>query len=352
MIRLGIVGCKYGRTVLLPAFRLDRRCEVVALAGTDAARTAQLAREADIPKAFGDWTALVEDKTVDAVAIATPPRQQPAIAVRTLQLGKPVFIEKPMAADLAGAAAMLREAGNVPTMMDFGFTEVTAWRKAKALIDEGAIGRLRHVAVNWNVENQSTRLRLNNWKTSARQGGGALGNLGSHSLHYLEWFCGRITSLSARLSGLPDDPAFETNVMLSLTFESGASGSYAMSCASYLGSGHRLEFYGEDGTLVLNNPTSDYMRGFVVNHAKRPAQAFVPVPVEDDPVDQKFPAEARIAPVSRLVSRFIDAIEQRHSAEPGLNAGHRVQFLLEAVRQAHASGCSIGIETADVGRRP
>ena len=136
--------------------------------------------------------------------------------------GKPVFIEKPMAADLAGAAAMLRQAGTLATMMDFNFTEIMAWRKAKALLDVGAIGRLRHVAVNWNVENSSTRLRLKNWKTSGDDGGGALGNFGSHSLHYLEWFVGPIADLSARLSGLPDDPSFETNVVLDLAFQSPA----------------------------------------------------------------------------------------------------------------------------------
>jgi hypothetical protein len=32
-------------------------------------------------------------------------------------------------------------------MMDFSFTEIMAWRKAKALLDEGAIGRVR-LAVN------------------------------------------------------------------------------------------------------------------------------------------------------------------------------------------------------------
>jgi predicted dehydrogenase len=31
VIGVGIVGCNYGRTVLLPAFRTDPRCEVVAL---------------------------------------------------------------------------------------------------------------------------------------------------------------------------------------------------------------------------------------------------------------------------------------------------------------------------------
>ena len=74
----------------------------------------------------------------------------------------------------------------------------------------------------------------------------------------------------------PTIPSFETNVVLSLAFQSGAAGSFAMSCASYLGSGHRLEFYGEDGTLVLANPTADYMRGFIVSHARRPTAARCP----------------------------------------------------------------------------
>src|SRR4026209_2257160 len=88
VIRVGIVGCNYGRTVLLPAFRTDPRCDVVALAGTDATRTAQLAREANVARGTGDWAALVEDRTVDAVAVAVPPGLQPEVARRALDLGK------------------------------------------------------------------------------------------------------------------------------------------------------------------------------------------------------------------------------------------------------------------------
>ena len=73
MIRLGIVGTNYGRTVQLPAFRADPRCQVVALAGRDATRTVELAREAGVAKSYGDWRALVEDADVQAVAIATLP---------------------------------------------------------------------------------------------------------------------------------------------------------------------------------------------------------------------------------------------------------------------------------------
>ncbi|HEY5609005.1 MAG TPA: Gfo/Idh/MocA family oxidoreductase [Alphaproteobacteria bacterium] len=344
MIRLGIVGCNYGRAVHLPAFRLDPRCQVIALAGTDRARTAELARQSEIPEAFGDWSELVARADIDAVAIATPPRLQSEIAIAALSRGKPVFIEKPMATDLDGAAAMLRAAGVLPTMMDFNFTEIAAWKQAKQMLDAGAIGRLRHVAVNWNVENPSTRLRLKNWKTSGADGGGALGNFASHSLHYFEWLCGPIAGLSARLSGLPDDPSIETNVVLGLAFRSGAAGSFALSCASFLGSGHRLEFYGEDGTLVLANPTADYMRGFGLSYARRPAEALAPVAVADDPLDRQFPAEGRIAPVSRLARRFLDAVERRQPTAPGFAEGYRVQMLLDAVRRSHALGRWVEIE--------
>jgi predicted dehydrogenase len=344
VIRLGIVGCNYGRAVHVPAFRLDPRCEVTAIAGSDATRTAEVARAANVPQSFGDWRQLVDSNAVDAVAIAVPPRLQADVAVHALALGKPVFAEKPMAADLEGADRMLRQAGSTPTMIDFNYTEVNAWKTAKAMLDDGAVGALRHVAVNWNVENYATKMRLKHWKTSGADGGGALGNLASHSLHYLEWFCGPITGLQARLSGLPDDPAFETGVTLAVAFQSGAAGSFAMSCASYLGSGHRLEFYGEAGTLVLDNPTSDYMRGFGVRHARRGSDALTPVAIDDDPLDRDYPKEARIAPVSRLARRFLDAIEQRRPTGLGFAVGYRAQALLDAVRRSHATGRWLNIE--------
>ena len=339
MVRIGIVGCNYGRLVQLPAFRLDPRCEVVALAGRDAMRTAELASAASIPLAFGNWEQLVEHPDVDAVAIAAMPGLQPAIAIRALELGKPVFAEKPMAADLAGAKAMAQaaEASGRPTTVDFGFCEILAWRKAKALLDEGAIGRLRHVAVNWNVENYGTRMRIKNWKALGEEGGGALGNFVSHSFHYLEWLCGPIVGMSARLSNLPDEPAMETNAAVSMAFQSGAAGNLAMSCASYPGTGHRLEIYGEEGALLLVNDTADYMRGFRLSMARRPAGAMTPVDVID-PLDLRFPSDGRIAPVSRLAAGLLDAIENGKPTSVGFAQGLRVQALLDTARRANKLG--------------
>ncbi|WP_022720787.1 Gfo/Idh/MocA family protein [Rhodopseudomonas sp. B29] len=335
-MRIGTVGCNYGRLVHVPAFRRDRRCEVVALAGTDPVRTAELARESGIALSFGSWRELVEHPDIEAVTIAAPPHLQPEIAIRALELGKPVFVEKPLAADLAGAKAMAAAALGRTAMIDFNFSAIAAMRRTKQLLDQGAVGRLRHVSVNWNVENYATRMRLRNWKSLGGTGGGILGNFVSHSFHYLEWFCGPITGLSARLTGLPDAVDLETNAAFQLQFGSGASGVLAVSCASYQGSGHRLEFYGEDGTLTLINQTPDYMRGFELNLAQRPG-ALARISVEDE-LDGEFPQDGRIAPVARLASSFLDAIAGNGAPIPGFTEGLRVQTLLDIARRANDDG--------------
>ena len=346
MIRLGIVGTNYGRTVHLPAFRADPRCEVVALAGSDTARTVELARAAGVPKAYGDWKALVEDPDVEAVAIATLPSLQEQIAAEALALGKAVFAEKPMASNLASARSMLTQAklSGRPTMIDFNFHQTMNWQRAKQMLDQGAIGALRHVTVHWHVESRAIQTRMRNWKTIGNDdGGGVLGNFISHCFHYLEWFVGPLAGLSARISGLPDDKDTETTVAMAMQFKSGPLVSLSMSCASYLGIGHRLEFFGEDGTLVLHNPGVDYMRGFELFHARRGA-ALERIAVID-PVDAQYP-DGRIAPVSRLAKLFLDAIENGGTPKPGFAEGYRVQVLIDAARRSHDRGAWINVEGA------
>jgi predicted dehydrogenase len=340
VIRLGIVGSNYGRTVQLPAFREDSRCEVVALAGSNASRAAELARAAGVPKSYGDWRGLVEDNDVEVVAIATLPSLQAQIAMRALELSKPVFAEKPMASSLVNAHAMLRQAtlSRKPTMIDFNFHKILSWQRAKTMLDAGAVGALRHAMVHWHVESRAIQTRMRNWKTVGDDGGGVLGNFISHCFHYLEWFHGPIAGLSARLSGLPDDSELETTAAMALQFAAGPLVSLSMSCASYLGTGHRIQFFGEDGTLALDNSGADYMRGFELWYGKRGAP-LVRV-ASDDPLDAKFP-DGRIAPVSRLAKDFFDAIEGGGKATPGFAEGYRVQQLIDAARRSHQQGAWI-----------
>jgi predicted dehydrogenase len=350
VIGVGVVGCNYGRTVLVPAFQYDIRCEVVALAGTNAGRTAELAQATNVARGFGDWQELVDEPSVAVVAIAVPPHLQPAIAQRALELGKPVFLEKPLAADLAGAQIILESVhkSGQPAVIDFNFPELAAWRRAKAVVDSGAIGRLQNVLVTWNFENEATRLRLESWKTHGNGGSGLLGNFVSHCFYNLEWLCGPISGLFARGFSLPHRKS-DGSIVLALAFASGAGGSLQMSCWSFLGSGHRVELYGEDGTLVLSNPTADYFRGFELKIAGRSDEALRPVAIEN--TEDDLYSDSRAAPVRRLVQRFVDACEQGGSPLPGVAEGYRVQCLIEAARAAHASGRWIEIAWPGQGAR-
>jgi predicted dehydrogenase len=137
--------------------------------------------------------------------------------------------------------------------------------------------------------------------------------------------------------------SMQGSIALALAFASGAGGSLQMGSASFLGSGHRIEIYGEEGALVLANPTADYFRGFTLMHARRGEDSLRIEPLVERPGED---GDSRIAPVSRLVRRFIDACEGGAPASPGFAAGYRVQQLLDAAWRAHASGRWISIAEA------
>jgi predicted dehydrogenase len=329
--------------VLLPSFRADKRCIVSAIAGSDAKKTASLAEALRVPSWHSDWRELIRSPQVDAVAIATPPGLQSDIAIAALRAGKAVFAEKPMAADLAAARAM-RDAANetgLAAVIDFTFHQIPAWQRMKSMLDAAYIGRLRHFAIHWHTENRATKLRLQNWKIRSEKGGGVIGNFVSHCFHYIEWFCGNIERLSCQVGGLPDDVSAETTAMLTLRLESGAVGSLSASCASYAGTGHSIELYGDDGTLVLANRSPDYMRGFELWHTDRRTAAPLQVRIEDQEADGY--SDGRIGPTILLCRGFVDAIEKGTKASPAFDEGYRVQKLIEAARNSSQSGMFIDV---------
>ncbi len=241
-IRLGIIGCGYGKNVVVPAFRADARCRIVSIAAAKIDSAQSAATQLGIEHAYGDWRRLVEDPAVHAVVVATPPVAQPEIVLGALRSRKAVFAEKPLAAgvgDVREMAGMAASSG-LANMVDFNFTKITAFTIAREMLHKDSIGPIRHVTVNWQTESYTNRARLENWKSSAQLGGGALSNFVSHSLYYLEWFMGPISGLAARLFRIPHDPRpADTSVALAIEFRSGAAGMLNMSAAAFPGSEYR-----------------------------------------------------------------------------------------------------------------
>lgn len=337
-MRVGIVGCGYGASVLLPGFRADSRVRVVAIAARDRARVEAAAQAGNIEHAYGDWREMLETANLEAIAVAVPPWAQKEIGCCALANGVHVFAEKPLAMNVQEATelAQAAAASSCANVVDFNFREIAAFSAARDLLQEGAIGPLRHIAVTWHVESYANRARLSNWKADQDAGGGSLFNFVSHSLNYLEEFAGPIQGLSARTARIPGDARpNDSFVSMAFEFANAAAGNLVMSAAAYRGSGHRIDLYGEDGTLVLENTTADYMRGFRLSLAKRP-DAFSDVEVISP--EQDIWEDGRVLPVSRLVRQFVDWAETGKRAASDFAAGLRVQKLIQAARDSHRTG--------------
>jgi predicted dehydrogenase len=335
-IRFGVVGLGFGLHVHVPALRRLSGCEVVALCGRDAVRTRVKGEASGIHHVFDDWRVMVQQDALDAITIAVPPSAQPEIAMAAIRCGKAVFCEKPLGVCVADVEALVTAAARVPNMIDFEFAAVPAFVRTKVLLDQGAIGTVHHVTVNWQVETYSHRQATRSWKHDVEFGGGTLNGFGSHVLHYLEWLFGPITRIQCALSDRAGGA--DNEVRLWTEFSAGGVAAVSMASNSFLGSGHRIEIYGSDGAITLANPERDYVRGFQVRWARRPAERFT----EEASVAGNERGDGRVAAVAVLLRRFTDWIVSGTPNAPTLDAGRRVQHLLGLARQSNLTGRWVG----------
>lgn len=337
MIRVGVIGIGFGQQAHVPAFRRNSRCRVEGICASSTRRARVVADRLGIPKAYGDWRELVADRDIDIVTIATPPAVQPDIALAALKYGKPVFCEKPLATSPLAAAAMLDAARRegLPHMVDFGFVAIDEWIQAREMIQAGLLGRLRHVSIGWHTETYAVRKGLRNWKTEGvESGGGVLNTFVSMVFHYVEWLLGRVARLTAEVfsTRVADSIDAETQAVLCLELEGGASVAVSVSNTAFVGTGHRVEIYGDEGALILDNTGSLGLAVFRVLRGNRESGAFECVAPAADVKDGRIPALATLA------DRFITWIESGVPAAPSFEDGYRVQCLLEYARQSHATG--------------
>lgn len=326
-LRIGIVGAGYGSYGLLPAFRRDKRCEVAAIATSSEETARRAAAKLGIPRAFGCWEDLVESEHVDAVAIATPPVFQPTIALAAFSIGKPVFAEKPMAASLRDAEELLKaaEESQLANVVDFLFPELRVFKNAKQLMDQGCIGTPLHIAAEWIFWSHDHRTNATTWRTDALAGGGALAHYGSHMIYYLQWFFGKVVSVTARVrKPLAYQHSGDTIATLMLSFENGSAGTMTISSGSPTASRHSIEILGTTGTLVLSNDSENPVHGFMLQYHKAQNSVGYLIEPEQSDVDCRVPA------ASQIVRRFVDWILTGQKTNPSFRDGLDVQRVIES----------------------
>jgi predicted dehydrogenase len=107
--------------------------------------------ELGVAKAYDDYNEMLEKEALDIVIVTSENARHADIVEACARAGANVCIEKPMAGTLSDALRMARacEAAGTTLLVNWPLTWSAAARKAKALIDEGAIGRV--LEVKWRA---------------------------------------------------------------------------------------------------------------------------------------------------------------------------------------------------------
>ena len=261
-LRVGVIGTGFGRLVQIPVFAAHPRARVVAVAGATPGKAARVAAEFGIPHAFDDWRDLIR-VDLDLVSITPQPVHHRTMALAAAGAGRHILCEKPMALHAREAEEMLTEASRagVVHVIDHELRFNPNRRKIKVLIDEGFIGRPRHVLITIVGSGRSDPTRPWTWWSDAGQGGGLLGAQGSHQIDLLRYWLGDVEAVTGTVeSFIQERPAdggrrrvtSDDFATFALRFRSGAVAAVLLSVVAAHPEGPRIEVWGEDGSLRLD----------------------------------------------------------------------------------------------------
>ncbi|MCK3779817.1 Gfo/Idh/MocA family oxidoreductase [Ensifer sesbaniae] len=324
MLRFGILStAKIGRDLVVPAIQDAENCVVSAVASRDFAKARAMADRFSAPHAFGSYEDMLASDVIDAVYIPLPTAQHVEWSVKAANAGKHVLCEKPIALRASEIDALIaaRDRNGVLIAEAFMVTYSPVWRKVRALLAEGAIGRLRHVQGAFTYFNRDP----NNMRNIPALGGGGLPDIGVYPTITTRFVTGQEP---VRVQANTDrDQEFGTDIYSSVRAD---FGDFELSfyISTQLAARQIMVFHGDKGFIEVKSPfnADRYGREEVEltnqNHAQSQLFRF------QDARQYKLQAEAfsRAAKGepeevvtlenSRLNQKFIDAI-YRASAKDG-----------------------------------
>ncbi len=144
MIKIGIIGYGYWGPNLVRNFSETPGATVAAVADLSTKQLELVQRRYPTVKTTTDFRDLLNDPTIDAIAIATPVSTHFELGMAALRAGKHLWLEKPMTETSEQARRLVEEAERrqLVLIVDHTFIYTGAVRKMKELIDAGELGRI------------------------------------------------------------------------------------------------------------------------------------------------------------------------------------------------------------------
>jgi predicted dehydrogenase len=152
-LKIGLIGSGWYGMVVAKAALKAGDVEISAICDVDTEHLKNSSAELDSlqgskPAEFKDYNELLEIKDLDAVIIGTPPQWHALQFIAACEKGLDIFCEKPLAYDVEEGKAMIRAAEKAGNIVQIGFQrrQSEAFKKAKALIEDGTTGKIHQIA--------------------------------------------------------------------------------------------------------------------------------------------------------------------------------------------------------------
>jgi predicted dehydrogenase len=192
MLNVAQIGVGYWGPNLLRNLMTNKRCQVKIVADVSKERREYVKRMYFSVDVTDDVERVFCDKLIHAVIIATPVITHYDLAVRALNSGKHILVEKPIATTVKEVEQIgsISSKGDLVAMVGHTFLYNSAVRYVKNMIDSGDLGDIRYI--------YSQRLNLGRIRTDVD----ALWNLAPHDISIIQYWLGDIRPLSVSVRGI------------------------------------------------------------------------------------------------------------------------------------------------------
>ena len=221
-VRLGVIGAGlYANATLLPALKKLKEIELVGIASAGGLHAQHSGDKFGFAYATSDDEQILNDSSINAVAILTRHDSHADLVVKALKAGKHVFVEKPLAVDadqLNGVIEQLSISNR--QIFTVGFNR----RFAPLAIELAQFlsGRTEPLHVHYRVN--AGYIPPNHWVHDPLQGGGRIIGEGCHFVDFITFLVGA-APVSVSAHALPDIGKYrEDNVSMTFTFPDGSIG--------------------------------------------------------------------------------------------------------------------------------
>lgn len=209
MIRIAIVGTGGMANSHARAYQEIRGCQLVAACDVVLAKAREFADRYSIPAVYTDVEKMLDEVEVDAISNVTSDAAHCPVSLAAIRRGKHVLCEKPLAVDYPEARKMAAGAQRkgVINMVNLSYRNAPAIHRARALVEEGAIGHVIHVEASY-LQSWLSSTYWGDWRkgsawlwrlSTAHGSQGVLGDIGVHILDFASYAAGDIKRVNCQL---------------------------------------------------------------------------------------------------------------------------------------------------------